>query len=203
MLVCVAHPDDEVIGAGGTIAKLSRGEDVYSVLFSLGDKFPFWGDKSEVTRRRRSEYVKCEEILGIKKTFFFNYEDLRINEHFSEAVKKLTKIIMSVKPRLIFTHTITDGHVDHRAVNKITIEAVKNSFINTRVLTFGINFFNFHNGLSVTYDISDTFNIKMKALNVIHSQHLITAMLKPLILVKALYYGWRSGTKYAECFKSV
>jgi len=120
-----------------------------------------------------------------------------------ETLKKLKRIIEHYKPNTIFTHTITDGHPDHRAVHELTVRAVKETFINTRVLTFDINFFNFQKGLKVHYDITKTFDKKMQALNLIKSQHSIITLLKPLILLKAITYGIRSKNKYAECFTAL
>jgi LmbE family N-acetylglucosaminyl deacetylase len=203
ILVCAAHPDDEVIGVGGTIAKLSKTEDVISVIFSYGDKYPFWKAETDNKKKRMQESKSCEEILGIKKTYFLGYKDMEIKSNFDEALKKLSAIMKQYKPSRVFTHTKTDGHPDHRATHEITIESVKKSFIDTQILTFDINFFNFHKGLKVVYDITNTFSKKMEALSVIKSQRGIIILLKPLILLKALIYGWQNGFKYGECFKAV
>ncbi len=203
VLVCAAHPDDEVIGAGGTIAKLSKSEDVINVLFSYGDKYPFWRKPSKVMKVRMSEYKVCESILGIKRTYFFGFHDLEIASNSVRAVNSLVKLFRKYKPSIVFTHTVKDGHPDHRAVNRIVVEAVKKSFINVKVLTFGVNFFNFQRGLKVVFDISNTFSVKMLALSKIKSQRSITALLKPLILFKAIFYGLQNGFRYGECFKSL
>lgn len=203
ILVCAAHPDDEVIGVGGTIAKLSKTERVVSVIFSYGDKYPFWKAENDNKKNRVQESKTCEEILGIKKTHYLGFKDLEIKNNMDKALKELTKLMKKYKPSRVFTHTKTDGHPDHRATHEITVKAVKQSFLKTQILTFDINFFNFHKGLKVVYDITDTFSKKMKALNKIKSQRGIIILLKPLILIKALIYGWQNGFKYGECFKTV
>ena len=188
---------------GGTIAKLSKTEKVISVIFSYGDKYPFWKTSREVKRKRISETKVCEEILGIHKTHFIGLKDLEISKHKRKAVNNLKGLIRKYKPERVFTHTITDGHPDHRAAHEITIEAVNKSFIKTQLLTFDISFFNFSKGLKVVYDISNTFSDKMNALNCIKSQAGIIRLLKPLILLKALMYGLQNGFKYGECFKTI
>ncbi len=201
VMVCAAHPDDEVIGVGGTIAKLSmEGEDVITVLFSYGDKFPFWEKPLKVRKKRMEEFKKCEKILGVKDTYLMGYHDLEIHEKKEEAIKRLIHLIRKYKPTRIFTHTKTDGHPDHRAVYEITTEAVKKSLVSSQILTFGINFFNFQKGVKVVYDISKTFGKKMEALNEIKSQRLIIMLLKPLILLKAVTCGLQNSYKYGECF---
>ncbi len=200
IFICAAHPDDEVIGAGGTIAKLSEKHDIYSIIFSYGDKFPFWEKKEKVVEKRKKEVKICQKIIGIKKTIFLGYGDLEIKNKKEEAVKKLTKLLIHYKPKMVFTHTNTDGHPDHRAVYEITKEAIKKSLIKTKLLTFGINFFNFKKGVKVIYDITDTFGKKMQAINAIKSQHKIMILLKPLILLKAILFGLKINKKFGECF---
>ncbi|MBD3312113.1 hypothetical protein GF352_01505 [archaeon] len=203
VMVCAAHPDDEVIGLGGTIAKLSETERVVSIIFSLGDKYPFWKRRKEIKKDRVNETRACEQILGIKKTHFLGLKDLEIKKNKNKALKKLKKLLSKYKPSRVFTHTRTDGHPDHRAVHEVTVEAVAKSFIKTQLLTFDVSFFNFQKGLKVCYDISDTFGKKMKAINEVKSQRTITMLLKPLILLKAVLYGLQNKCKYAECFKSL
>ena len=74
VLVFSAHPDDEVIGLGGTIKKISKNEDVITIIFSYGDKFPFWRNYDKVMRIRKKlpeltyvDYNDHERITGKKK----------------------------------------------------------------------------------------------------------------------------------------
>ncbi|MFA5406668.1 MAG: PIG-L family deacetylase [Candidatus Nanoarchaeia archaeon] len=115
IFVCAAHPDDEVIGMGGTIAKISEKEDVISVIFSYGDKYPFWQEPGSVKKTRMSECKTCKDILGVKKTYFLGFKDLEIAKHKEDAINKLRRLMTKYKPSRVFTHTITDGHPDHRA----------------------------------------------------------------------------------------
>ncbi len=204
IMVFSAHPDDEVIGLGGTIAKMSNKEDVISVIFSLGDKYPFWKKKEEVIKTRKEETKKINEILGIKKTYFLGYKDTQLKKSVNDAMPKVKKLLLKYMPSKVFVHTITDGHPDHRAVNEIVLKAVKSSFLKTQVLTFDINFWNLsRNKIQIIYDVSKTFQKKIEALNAIKSQGLIIKLLKPLIILKAIYFGRINGFKYAECFKSI
>lgn len=203
VIVCAAHPDDEVIGMGGTIAKLSKKEDVIVVIFSYGDKYPITGNRKKIMNERVNEARECDKILGIKKTIFLGLKDLELSKHEDIAVNKLTRIIQYYKPEIVFTHTITDGHPDHRSVNRATLASVSKAFTKTKILTFDINFFNLQKGIKVVYDISETFGTKMKALNLIKSQTGIIRMLKPLILIKAIMYGIKNKFKYGECFVAI
>ncbi len=202
VLVFAAHPDDEVIGLGGTIAKISKKEKIITVIFSMGDKYPFWKNYEKVTSIRKEETQKIKDVLGINKTYLLGYRDMQLKKNVDDAVKKVKEILLKYKPSKVFVHTRTDSHPDHRAVNETVLKAVKESFINTQVYTFDVNFWNLSpNKIQVVYDITDTFKEKIKALNMIKSQGIIIKLLKPLIIIKAIYYGYRNGFKYAECFK--
>ena len=137
------------------------------------------------------------------QTYFMGFNNLEISKNHDVALKKLIALIKKYKPSRVFTHTITDGHPDHRAVHKVVVDAVKKTFIKTKILTFDINFFNFQKGLRVVDDISSTFSKKMQALNEIKSQRGVMILLKPLILLKALMYGLQNGFKYGECFTAL
>lgn len=203
-LVCVAHSDDEVIGMGGTIAKLAQKEDVYVVVFSNGDKWPFWKNTEEVIETRKKEVEKAGKILGVKKTYFFGLRDTQIKKEWDEKrAEKLHKIFIKHKPQKVFTHTSRDKHVDHHAVSVFVNEELK-KHKNIEKFYFEVNFWSaFSLGEPKTiFDISDTFELKMKALDVFESQMLFIKMLKPLSVLKSYYYGRQNEYKYAEYFFS-
>jgi len=203
-LVFSAHPDDEIIGVGGTIALLSQKEDVIATIFSYGDKYPFWRPAQEVIRRRVNETKSIDKILGIKRTYFLGLRDMKVKDYGKTTLDAVKKLLLKYKPKRVFVHTEKDGHSDHRAVNRIVMRALKDSFIRTTVYTYDISFFNLSNGkINVVYDVSKTFDKKFKALDTFKSQKLIIKLLKPLIIFKAVYYGLRHGFKYGECFKGL
>lgn len=71
ILVISPHPDDEVIGAGGTIARhVARGDEV-SLCIVTQAYSPPWPEGYVETARRQAEAVR--EILGIKRTFYLGF----------------------------------------------------------------------------------------------------------------------------------
>jgi LmbE family N-acetylglucosaminyl deacetylase len=201
VVVCTAHPDDEAIGAGGTIAKLGEQEDVIQVVFSYGQAWPFWKSAREVARARVRETRLVEEILGIKRTFFLGMRDMHFEEDFTEKRgDTLKKIFERYQPTKVFFHSIQDGHPDHRFVNGVVSELISKMDVET--YTFEINFWDWLQLRTpkIVFDISETWQRKARALSQFKSQSLIIKILRPLITFKAYYYGRVMGCRYAEVF---
>jgi LmbE family N-acetylglucosaminyl deacetylase len=118
-LVVAAHPDDEVLGCGGTIARLVRqGEEVQVLILSDGESSRFGkpedapGDSIEV---RRSAARRAAEVLGVPAPRMLGYPDNRFD---SVPLLDITKTIETVmdefRPDTVFTHHGGDMNVDHR-----------------------------------------------------------------------------------------
>ena len=202
-LVFAAHPDDEILGCGGTIAKLSKKEDVYCIVFSYGSRWPPWQNPKEVERIRRAELQKADAILGIRKTFVLGLEDTGFFAMKKQAKQEVLHYIKKFKPDKILTHSVNDTHPDHSVVSLVVKEAVKESGMEIRLFLFDItsimNLFA-RKKIKVIQDISETFEKKMQALKVFESQWLLLAWLSPFLNFKASVYGSGYGFKYSEYF---
>lgn len=208
-IVFAAHADDEIIGVGGTIAKLAKKEKVIVVIFSYGaniwgrlTSWPPWLSKQELTKRRVAESKKAGDILGVTETIFLGINNLKkeVNE---ELKKKIINIIKKYKPKKIFYHSAKDGHPDHLAVTKIMNEIVSKLEKKPEVLKFQINLFDFSNKEpSWIYDVSDEYKLKLKALKQFKTQIIWTIPLKPIVMLKGIVFGKRSNAKFAEYFYS-
>jgi len=121
-----AHPDDEVFGPGGTLAKFAKeGRDVYLICVTDGDAGENGLDKKEraLGEIRREELQESAEVLGIRKVFFLGYKDGSLsNNLYHEIADKIQKIVEEIKPEIIMTMEPrgVSGHLDHIAVSMIT-----------------------------------------------------------------------------------
>lgn len=124
ILVVAAHPDDEVLGCGATIAKLSAAGDVHILI--LGEGFTSRhaardnADRSEVECLRAAAR-SAAKTLGARSVKLDDLPDNRFDEvSLLDVVKRVEKAIEEVCPRIIYTHHPGDLNIDHR----ITFQAV-------------------------------------------------------------------------------
>ena len=123
ILIVCAHPDDEVLGMGGTISKLSQQGHEISILF-LADGETSRHESSDFTHkieRRKKDSQKAASILGIKNTYYERFPDNAMDSvPLLDIVRKIEKVISLSQPDIIYTHYGHDLNIDHR----ITFQAV-------------------------------------------------------------------------------
>ncbi len=106
-----AHPDDESLSSGGTIAKyVSSGHQVSTLCLS-SDKV------------RKNEYLKATEVLGVQDGEIYNFSN--VENHEIEIKEKVIQYILKKRPETIITHIENDYHIDHRLTYKIIREGIE------------------------------------------------------------------------------
>lgn len=115
----VAHPDDEVLGAGGFISKRIKNKDDVCVVILNADY--------EKTRENMfNDINKSHQILGINNKALFSYKNMDFyNEDHRDMVETIEGEIRSFKPDYVFTHNDKDLHNDHRVTSFCVQQAVK------------------------------------------------------------------------------
>jgi LmbE family N-acetylglucosaminyl deacetylase len=209
VLVCAAHADDEVIGLGGTIAKLAKEEDVIVLIFSYGADFagrllswPPTLSEEKLTKKRIYESRKAGDVLGVKETIFLG---LRGGEDLADIAgshkQLIQNIISKYNPNKFFFHSIKDSHPDHRLVNKVMTGLISKMEPKPEVYTYQVNLIDLsHRQPKIIFDVTNEFMQKLKALDVFKTQVISIALLKPLILLKAMTIGKRHNIRFAEYF---
>ena len=114
ILVVAPHPDDEVLGCGGTIARFAAvGERVTVAIATKGR--PLY--PASQVRQVRSEARKASQILGVQKLQFLDMPVTTLHlipEHRLNAV--FVKLVQSEKPDCVFVPFSGDRHQDHREI---------------------------------------------------------------------------------------
>lgn len=126
ILVVAAHPDDEVLGCGGTMSLHSiKGDEVYVLI--LGEGITSRDVKRD--RKKRNKEIKelrrdieaANKILGSKRTFLYDFPDNRFDSvPLLDIVKVIEKVKDEIKPCIVYTHHHGDLNIDHR----LTFQAV-------------------------------------------------------------------------------
>ncbi len=125
VLVVAAHPDDEVIGMGGTIARHAENHDKIHVLY-LSDGVGARGGGNDVqVQKRRSCALGALAVLGANSAGFKDFPD---NEFDSVPLLRIVQAIETVKasfvPDIVYTHHGGDLNIDHQ----VTCQAVLTAF---------------------------------------------------------------------------
>lgn len=119
------HPDDEVLGVGGTIARFAHeGNDVVVAIVTRGDPSMF--DPAFVDQGRR-EALEAHRLLGVRDGIFlegFPAASLDTVPH-SRLNEALQKLVYDVKPNLLFIPFVGDIHLDHRLVFESALVAAR------------------------------------------------------------------------------
>ena len=123
ILVIAPHPDDEVLGMGGTIKKLSKKNTIILCVVSEGSTAQYKDKK--MIQIRKDACKKCSKVLGISKIIFLDFADMKLNLSHLEINKKLEKIIQKFKPEIVYTAPKNDLNLDHQAVFDSTLVACR------------------------------------------------------------------------------
>jgi N-acetylglucosamine malate deacetylase 1 len=120
VIVVSSHPDDEVLGAGGTLLKhVKNGDDVYWLVTTCIIENEMFSAKKVAERKLEIEKVAKE--MGFKNTYLLTYPTMGLSSSsLITMVPEISKIFQEVKPEIIYCVNRSDAHSDHR----ITFDAV-------------------------------------------------------------------------------
>lgn len=185
ILVIAAHPDDEILGCGGTIAKyIKQGAKVKTIILTKGISSRYEKITNKVKNiqsKLRKSSMLANRAIGVKEISYYDLSDNEFdNKSLLSLVKILEKEIKKFKPNKIFTHFINDLNIDHQYIAKAVITAARPEYkssvseiiffevnsstdyqINSNGMQFEPNFF---------VDISKTLKNKKNALNLYKSE---------------------------------
>lgn len=209
ILAFVAHNDDQVIGAGGTLAKYAQmGKCVKTIIFSYGEGSHPHLKKDVIIKTRIKESLKADKIMGGSGITYLELSESHFAEEFKKkkVYERISEVISNECPEMIFTHSLDDPHPDHKAVFWLVKGLMHKKVICCPVFSFEIwNPLRIRkrNVPKLIVDISNFFETKIKAVLAHRSQKIAIGVLFWNIWVKAKWYGLKTGFKYAEIFHQV
>jgi LmbE family N-acetylglucosaminyl deacetylase len=208
VLIVVPHPDDEVLGCGGTIARhASHGDRIEQVIMTKVSR-PYWSEE-EI----KEDTLKAGGVLGITKTHFWDMPAVRLDTvPQKELNDSLITLIEELKPDIVYIPHIGDINKDHRLIAEAVMVAVrpKPGCSIKKVLAYetlsetewsapvASNAF-----IPTAYvDITDTLETKLKAMNVYEKELREFPHPRSLEAISnlAALRGSHVGVKAAEAF---
>lgn len=125
ILIVGAHPDDEVLGAGGTIAKhADAGDEVHILIVTEGTTHQY-GDNG-IIEQKREHARSCAATLGASKVHFGELPDMRLDDTPHVEVNSVIENVCSaVEPDIVYTHSQQEVNLDHLAVYDSTLVATR------------------------------------------------------------------------------
>ena len=114
-LFVVAHPDDEVLGAGATIHKLVKQGHKVAVAIMVGKA----AARANLSATLSDDEAKAMAILGVEKTYHADFPNIKMNTtpHL-DLVKFIESCIMDWHAEAIITHHPADVNIDHAETSK-------------------------------------------------------------------------------------
>lgn len=213
LLVIAAHPDDEVLGCGGTIAKLSSNNDIYTLILGEGitsRNIPE-EQKREMVEQLRKDAESANEILGVKKVFFECFPDNQFDTiPLLDIIKTIERHLQEIKPEVIYTHHYGDLNIDHRITHKAVLTATRpvGDYYIKKILAFEVlssTEWSTQNTSTIfipnTYvDVSETISKKLEAIKSYKSEIRDYPHPRSLegIKIHAQKRGLEAGLKFAE-----
>lgn len=218
ILIVAAHPDDEILGCGGTIKKLvDEGHKAYTLILGEGVTSR---DDSRDKRKREKELSELKRqvkesnyFIGVDETFLYDFPDNRFDTvPLLDIVKIIEKIKSKIKPDIIFTHYRYDLNIDHQITYKAVLTATRPQINEPvkEIYSFEVlssTEWNYPLSFSpdVFFDISNSIAAKIKAMGVYKSELREYPHPRSLegINLNAKNWGMKVGLDYSEAFKTV
>ena len=218
ILVVAAHPDDEILGCGGTIKRLvDEGCTAYTLI--LGEGITSRDEKRDRDERileieaLKKQVREANRILGVKDVYLHDFPDNRFDTvPLLDIVKVIEKVKNELQPDIVFTHYENDLNIDHQMTYKAVLtatrpmkgECVKELYsfevLSSTEWNYPLSF-----SPDVFFDISDYVEYKKKAMEIYKSE--LNDFPHPRSLegidICAKSWGLKVGYTYAEAFKTV
>ena len=220
LLVVAAHPDDEILGVGATIAKrVKNGDEAYALILGEGQTSR-WDKRDLASKSCVSELHKdtldAAEIIGYKKVYFENIADNRFDSvDLLDVVKCVEKYIKELNPDVVYTHHLGDLNIDHQITHKAVLTAtrpigdypVKEIYAFETVSSTEWNFGNRENLFvpNVFEDVTNFLEKKCEAMVAYKSELCKYPHPRSLRMLKAVAEKWGAtvGFEYVEAFEVI
>ena len=215
VIVIAAHPDDEILGAGGTLLKHMHGGDLLSwvIVTKVSEENGF---SKERVISRQNEIEKVKKMVGFSSIYQLNYPTMSLNsESVNRMIPEISSIFLQFEPEIVYVMNRSDAHSDHRFTFEAVVACTKSfryPFIKKVLMYECISETEFAPQLpekvfipNYFVDISDFFEKKIEIMQIYESEMGEHPFPRSIENIKALavFRGASVGVKYAESFQIV
>lgn len=214
VLVIAPHPDDEILGCGGTIYKYAQnGNEVIVAIVTKGCE-PLFSEESVI--QVRNECKEADAFIGVKETVFMDFPAAMLETVSRyELNDAFVKLIQYYKPEIVFLPHRGDMQIDHKMVVDAAMVALRPKYkhVVKKIMAYetlsetGWDIPNTLNEFipNVYYDISNSIHYKLEALKIFSSQIAGFPNARSLQSVEALakYRGSMMNLNAAEAFSLI
>ena len=123
ILIIAPHPDDEILGLGGTIKKLSDNGHEVTVLIVAGHLPPIYSE--EVFIEHKNQALAAHKIGGVKESIFLEIPATLVKDQtVADLNGKIFKVLKTTKPNVVFM-PFPDRHIDHQVIFESSMVAIR------------------------------------------------------------------------------
>jgi LmbE family N-acetylglucosaminyl deacetylase len=212
VLVIAAHPDDEVLGVGGTMVKHVQAGDLVEVLIVTEGCSTQYPGKPEMVLRKQGEAREAARLLGVHALHFGGLPDMKLDTLPISAVNGcIEAVVQSTQPSIVYTQAEHDINVDHRLVFSATMVACRP--YSAPFLTALFSYFTPSSSewgsqpFAPTFfrDISGVVELKLKAMEAYNSELRPAPHPRslPSLLAISAGFGAAVGCQHAEAFRLI
>lgn len=207
IVVFAPHADDAEIAMGGTIAKLSKNNKVTIVTAIIPKENNLGNLDQYMVNNRYNEQKKSAKILGAElEVLNINQYEFTYNRKYIQIIDK---IIMKLKPDVVFSCWEHDTHQDHQTLAKLVYSSLRKNnislYLYEAMLPGGINSNVFNPVLFI--DISKQIKKKINSLkqfkSVFKNKKNTYSNYYYFIIARARFRGGCINVRYAEAFQSI
>ncbi len=124
VLVVAAHPDDEILGCGGTLARhVDEGDQVYVLILADGETSR---EQAGSVSERWENASRAAKILGVRLHNILGFPDNQLDQvALLQVAKSIEDALVELKPDVIYTHHGGDLNIDHQIACRAVMTACR------------------------------------------------------------------------------
>lgn len=210
-LIIAAHPDDEILGCGGTIGRFHSQEDFYVLILTDGASGRY---DEALSRRLREQALAANRIVGTREVRFEQLPNQGLDHiPLTDVITVIEHHLHQIRPTRLFIHAHTDLNKDHRIVFEAAVTAVRP--LAGQVVRKVYSYFVASSSEwdrtdqpfapNTVVDIVDSLELKCQAMSCYASESRAYPhpRSREALSVYAGYWGLSSGFRYAEPFRLI